>query len=277
MGHSRPTIAVMNNIGRLLAELLLAILFFYMFFPGALQSAYPTPVWFGEEVYVEYRSQSNGVMFVNGSLDIFDEPVEVSSYWKCVKFEDDVAELKVTVIYGGKTNITLSAHVYVNLENRDVTSLDGKLIGKTCLWLHPYPKEGDAVVLLGKPPNYITGTVSEVKGSMKTPQGYQKIFFADAEVNGVPVSGGYDLDTGLLISRPIQGDGTLLALGLWDLGFLGAPSIAATNIDLGPRTLWPEIVTAMFVIVPIASFFVIFIAIYRRRARRVKKPRVLRR
>ncbi len=262
------------------------------------------PLWFREGVYVEFRGEFHDVdnyttllQFLNLSelrfkdLNFKERGVLFSLFrWECLDFNGSMAELKILLrFFKGDDSFELSTCVFVDVDSRDVYSLDGEFCGKTMLWLPTNLEVGDKVIF-GYPECYVEGTVTNKGYNIKTPYGYQKCFEVDFDSNGpvnvtyknetYRISGlwnwlDYDLDTGILIQTPhFMGEATLYALGGIRRIF-SIMLIYETNVDLGPSLIWPQILNIMFFVLPPAVFFVVvFFAVYWRRR---KRRRIVRR
>lgn len=256
-----------------LAKLSVALLLFSILTLTMQSTVNPSPIWLKDGVYAKYRFKSGGLFFLNDTFINFPHQAQATFRWECVSVNGSVAELNVTITFMGKEReVRLSTLVHVNVENRDVTLLNGTLIGKTYLWLPANPEEGQTVILAGKPPDEVVAKVS-IGGSAKTPQGYQRVFdFDPTEVKvlnrSVLKHGIFDLDSGVMIQAGLRGEATLLALDIWDVGLKGTLEFSATNIDLGPREVWPDIVTALPIAVPLVVFGFTLIFLLRRRRKR---------
>jgi len=262
-----------------------------------------TPLWFNEGTYVEFRNERDAYIlleFINGSvltceslgLGFGKRKTLFVFRWECLNLNDSTAELKIIVkviLVEDNKSFELSTCVFVDVDSRDVYSLDGEFCGKTMLWLPTNLEVGDKVIF-GYPECYVEGTVTNKGYNIKTPYGYQKCFEVDFDSNGpvnvtyknetYRISGlwnwlDYDLDTGILIQTPhFMGEATLYALGGIRRIF-SIMLIYETNVDLGPSLIWPQILDIMFFVLPPAVFFVVvFFAVYWRRR---KRRRIVRR
>ena len=230
---------------RLLAKFSPVFILFLIVISGIQLALSSSPTWLKEGVYVEYEFKSGDIRFLNGTW--ISDKFQAAFRWECINIKGDIATLNVSVIFNGEMQtIQLSTIVYVDRQNRNVTLLNGTDIGKTLLWT----------------PINITAKIEA--GWAATCQGAQKFFWTDGR--------GYESDTGILIYLILSGEPALLALGVKDLDFVRvAPSITATNIDLGPREWLPEIILSLPYILPVIAFFIIFIVLLRRRVQRKKR------
>ncbi len=251
-------------------------------------------LWLKKGVYVEYREDYAAIEFLNDTEILpftlnFTGDGETIFRWECLKVvNDSFVELRVSIsLVEGSKGFNVSTCVFVDVESRDVYTVDGKYCGKTSLWLPTDLDEGDTVVF-GINESLVKGTVTDVDCYMKTPYGYQKVFDVEFETKEpVNVTYGnetyryklwnwlsYDLDTGILLGMAgLRAEGVLFALGIWMLPSLSL--IYETNVDLGPSLIWPQILNIMFFVLPPAVFFVVvFFAVYWRRR---KRRRIVRR
>lgn len=238
----------------------------------AQSSMHSAPVWLEVGVYVEYECEATSMDFLNKTHIWLDDETSATYRWECVDLNETMAKLDVSISYEGETrHIHLSTYIYVNTADRDIFLPNGTLIGKTRLWAPSNPEKNDTVILWDCPPDKLVGTVIDVGGGWSaTPQGAQTIFLVDG--NGTVLGEDcfptvyYDLDTGVMIDDSLDYDATLLALGIRDSG--GRMHISDTNIDLGPRELWPEILNLLVIAAPITAFLIVFVMVYRRRRRK---------
>jgi len=218
-----------------------------------------SPNWLTRGAYVRYETRLGSntevgyVHFLNGTQT--NEACFVVLQWECMNIEGDKALLDINVTHTTKSNgvALYQTRVYVNTEDRGVTLLNGTYIGKTWLWLPRNPAQGEIIEV-----NDSTNATADVKGWMATCQGAQKSFW----VYGF---GGYDLDTGVLLSPYLEGDSILQVLGILSIKNL---NVADTNIDLGPREWLPEIIMSLPYILIAVSIGVVFFLVLRRRQKR---------
>lgn len=259
---------------RILPRFSVAIALFPMLVRLVAFGTSATPVWFKEGVYVEYGFESSGIVFSNRTLLSFNAPTDVSYRWECVSLEREVAKLNIMIIFGkGSSSIRLSTQLFVNIDNREVRLSNETLVGKTRLWLPAVPRMNEDVILGFCPPDAVVGKVIDVTGGyMETPQGAQKVFSVSGKGllwgRNVTVTGCYDLDTGVMIQASLESESTLISMGIWDPGLHGIVGLRATNIDLGPRELWPEILRFILCATPVGGFLLIFILVYRKRMKK---------
>jgi hypothetical protein len=222
-----------------------------------------SPTWFRKGVYARYEFLSSTFIFANGTW-FKHEGSEAIFQWNCTNINQGNAEINVTLTY---VQHTLSAQVYVNLDDRNVTLPNGAYLGKTYLWLSSTPANGETVQLTD-------GETFVVRylGSVNTPQGFQKAYDGrKGQLGGI-----YDLDTGVLLQSLFTNEPTLLALNVSDPGYYGTSGITATNIDLGPRDLLMDIIILLPYVLPIIAFILVFAVVLRQLRKRARRRRVLR-
>lgn len=220
-----------------------------------------SPVWFSEGVYARYEFKTSFILFYNGTHE--RSYSHVAYEWRCVSLEGDVARLNVSVTFD--RTVQISTLVYVNTEDRNVTSLDGTYLGKTWLWLPASPRQNETILLTDSKTTKIC-----IGGWMATPQGAQKCFIAQ----NVSLGGGYDLDTGVVISPSFREEPALRALNIRDLGG-GSASFVATNIDLGPREWLMDLLSAIPYTLPFIAFIVTFAFLLHKRQKKKKRKTAL--
>jgi len=223
-----------------------------------------SPAWLKEGVYFDYSSEAADLVFSNGTRII--SQCKAVFGWKCLKINVSEAFLNVTLTFNN--TVRYSTSLYVDTETESVVLLNGTGSGKTFLWMPSDPYENQTLELTGS----VTAKVHRI-GWMTTCQGAQKSFWAKNMSAGV--WGGYDLDTGILIQSSFHNEPTLLALGISEIG--GAPTIIATNVDLGPREWITEITMAITYLLPVLAIATISLAIYFKRRQRRKNTHTRRR
>lgn len=253
---------------KLLCLLLLGILVFSNS-PCALATAYP--IWFREGVFVEYAFETYSIDFLNGTFLILDGKGEGFFRWECIKLEGDLATINVSIILSAKNLlINWSTTLYVNVTSRYTSLPNGTRIGVTRLWLPSNPNIGNEILLVDINQDEISGEITEIgSGQVATPQGGQKYFsiFGEGVVLGhnVTLMDSYDLDTGVLIEGWLEAEPATVVMGVWGEFLM---RIHDTNINLGPRELWPEILRFIIFTAPLVFFVLIFILVYRQRSKR---------
>jgi len=219
------------------------------------------PAWLKVGTYAEYRCP----LFF-WSL----KEAEGRFRWECINLSNHVATLNFTLFSLFKDSATISEKEtigYIDVSTRDLLYPNGTIIGKTALWLPPYMKLGEKVVVCGEAPNesiaecFFSGGIST-----HTCQGYQESYLARTAIHGT--SGGFDMDTGLC-----QGGLAFEYLGYLGFGEVdGLLELTATNVDLGPRYLRTEILEFLWSTVPITAptiaVTIIAVVLYRRRRKR---------
>ena len=231
------------------------------------------PAWFEEGVYARYKlSRASEITFVNESFYWF-KSVNAFFRWEVVDFDGHEALLEVSFTFEQETTIeypatsageslklNLTTSVYVDVENRDIWSLEDEFLGKTGFWLPPHPEVGDKF-------NYLNGTVIDIGYTTDTPQGSQKKFTVEVKFKGSPRWFSYDLNTGLLLhGYPKEGREAMLhALGISEVD--RSFELEATNIDLGPPSFKFFIMTTLLKIAPVV-FIIVAVTIYYWKKRR---------
>jgi hypothetical protein len=229
------------------------------------------PAWLKAGTYAEYRC----------SLSFWSlKEAEGRFRWECINLSNHVATLNFTLFSFSKDSTTISEKEtigYVDVNTRDLLYPNGTVIGKTALWLPPYMKLDEKVVVCETLLNdsvahcFFSGGISG-----HTCQGYQEAYLIRiAESRTVYTNeseirythGSFDMDTGLCIL------GSCGYRGFSDVGSL--LELTATNVDLGPRYLRTEILEFLWSTVPITvptiAVAIIAIVLYRRRRKRKKK------
>lgn len=230
-------------------------------------------------VFCEYKFQSTGIWFLNMTFISFNSTATFR--WECVELNETYAKLNVSIAFNGidqdARDIFFSTDLYVDIVTREVVLQNGTLIGKTRLWAPAYPYINEEVFLWDNPPDRVVGKVIYIGGDQGTPQGYQKTFIVEGNGTfmGEPIGFIviYDLDTGVMTSGTSMYEVTLLPFNIMYPGTSGSNYLSDTNIDLGPRDLWPDILRFIYIVVPIATFLGIFTFVYRRRKRRKQNIR----
>jgi len=215
-------------------------------------------VWLKEGVYARYEFESGGIIFSNGTWEHSDSHAVFE--WRCVSFEGEMAKLNVSIRFDH--TIQFSTHVYVNVETRNVTLLDGTYVGKNWLWLPANPSKNETLRLEDN-----TTIKVDTGGSAPTCQGTQKCFFI---MNRGTT---YDLDTGILVSSGFTGEPILRALNISDI--TGVAYFAATNIDLGPREWLIDLLYAIPFTLPFIAFIIIFAFLLHKRQQKKKRKMAL--
>jgi hypothetical protein len=226
------------------------------------------PAWLKVGTYAEYKCALSNVTFWR----LEKAGAESRFRWECVNLSDHVATLNFTLFSFFKNGTIIFEKEtigYVDVGTRDLLYPNGTVIGKTALWLPPYMKLDEKVVVCGKAPNesiaecFFSGGIS-----VHTCQGYQEGYLARTAIHGT--SGGFDMDTGLC-QDGIFGYLGYLGFGEVDLLF----ELTATNVDLGPRYLRTEILMFLFTTMPITipTIIITLIAVilYRRRRKHKRK------
>ena len=255
-----------------------SVLFLFLSFLAVLPivfvqaQSFGTPIWMKEGTFVQYEFKSSVVFFLNRTSFPFESDASVTWRWECTEINEDMAKLNVTIDFIGENKrLFLSTEVNVNTTSRQVFLLNGTLIGTTNLWAKANPTDGEEIVVWDTPPDRILG-VAEKRGWSYTPQGAQKIYNLEGAgtINGrnALFDSLHDIDTGIMIDGIIHHEATLFALDIDSLGVNGRFSFTDTNIDLGPRELWPEIFGLLPILIIVIVFVSVFVIFYHRRRKR---------
>jgi len=254
-----------------------AILPIFLLIVGVLVGiSQPPPVWMKKGSYAEYKFETRSVVFLNNTLLLFRDRASVIYRWECIEFNGTIAKLNVSITFSEKEkHVFLSTEVYVNTVNRDVFLTNGTLVGKTRLWGPVAPEKGETIVLWYNPPDRVIGNVIDIEGGWSwTPHGAQRIFIVEGNgtIRGQTISLTilYDFDTGIMIEGSLYYEATLLALSIIDPGRAGPMQLINTNIDLGPKEIWPEILNILLITMPIIAFLMIFALVHHCRRKRRK-------
>jgi hypothetical protein len=212
--------------------------------------------------------------------------------WECIALSGINATLNITVTGHPAGNISVIVNIVTN--TRELLSSNGTVLGKAGLWLPPNLKKGDRIVVSGKPPSERIAEVIDSGGSSTlTCQGYQELCQI-AEVTGTKmnithfdVGGFYDVDTGLHIRYAYVGFIVPSGVFIVPSGVLeygeecnGIEFLRATNVDLGPRYLRTEILTFLWVNLPIIVPSIVFISVLvimvrkRRKRKNLKQTKI---
>jgi len=259
-------------------SLLKTLLFFFLFYVIVSQTislqaqSFNTPIWMEKGTFVQYEFKSAGVIFLNNTLSPFENDASATWRWECIELDDDLATLNVSISFTEeKKSLFISKEVDVNTTNRQVMLSNGTLIGTTNLWAKANPTDGEEIVVWDTPPDRILG-VAEKGGWSYTPQGAQKIYILEGAgtINGrnALFDSLHDIDTGIMIDGIIHHEATLFALDIDSLGVNGRFLFTDTNIDLGPRELWPEIFGLLPILIIVIVFVSVFVIFYHRRRKR---------
>lgn len=247
------------------------------------------PSWFKKGVFVEIRMYSfPSIDYLGGPLG---GPPDKTSWgflrWEVLDFEGETARMGIALyrasIGGSDRSLVFEAEFYVNVTSRYVTSLDGKSLGITTLWLPAHLKKDDVTLYIMKGSNITMGKVTSIS-TKRTCQGFQSVFWIDTinqlvdhMIIGPSACGAFDEDTGIKADGEFSHDGALAAMGIEGLSG-GMYDLSDTNVDLGPRVLTLEIL-AFFILdypfsIPLIVIVTVFLIVYRRRQ---KKRRLLER
>lgn len=239
----------------------------------SVQIASSKPVWMQTGTYAEYQYDVIGIVLTNNTLISFKDDALATFRWECTKISGELATLNVSLnVEGQDRPFFLSTSIDVNTVSRQVFLSNGTLIGSTQLWSSANPANGEKSVVWDSSMDKIIGSV-ELRSWSNTPHGAQKIFSITGQGTiqnkSVSISGLYDLDTGVLISRVPDYEATLYALGV-DMPLInGGSSLSGANIDLGPKEFGPEIISLL----PFAALAVVFVGVSLLVYRRLKRKK----
>jgi hypothetical protein len=224
-----------------------------------------SPPWLKVGTFVEYEGWEVYFRFID-DREVWSSKEKFVFRWECIAMRGQVATLNITLYIPPKT-LESSKMIDVKANTREILDSNGTVLGKACLWLPPNPKEGDRIVVSGKPPNELTAEVRDSGGSScDTCQGYQELYC----IHGGDVDAFVDLDTGLILSGNIDYSTTLKCLGLKEMGLIRL--LRATNVDLGPRYLrteiWAFIDKTLPIWLPTVIFVTATVVIVRKRRKR---------
>lgn len=230
------------------------------------------PIWLNEGAYAKYALSPSRIGFLNNTFPFAKNESEVIYTWRCGDLNDIMAKLEISLECETKnTTVNLSTIVYANILTNNIYFLNGTLIGRTWVWLLPYPIANEKIVLLNTPPNTLTGYVEGAAANspryQDTPnQGVQKIFSLKGNGtldshNIIYFDVSYDFNTGILLAGyPTTYEPTFLALGVKST-ILTQVNLVDTNIDLGPAELSFTINAAIPYVAVIAAFSLITIGL----------------
>lgn len=232
-----------------------------------------SPIWMKEGAFVQYEFKSAGIVFQNQTLIPFKPYASVTWRWECTGLDNDLATLNVSIkVTRENRTLLLLKEVDVNTTSRQVFLSNGTLIGTTHLWATANPMNGEEILLWDVLPDRIVGVVEIKGGWYHTPQGAQKIYkiggTGTINDDNTHIRTTHDVDTGIMISGLIANEATLFALDIDSPLVNGAFLFTDTNIDLGPRELWPEILGLLPILIVVILFISVFVIFYQRRRRR---------
>ncbi|WNZ28344.1 MAG: hypothetical protein IAX21_06620 [Candidatus Bathyarchaeota archaeon] len=225
------------------------------------------PLWMQNGVYVEYAIKDPTVFFMNSTIQNFESGIVATWKWECVALEANVATLNVSLHVDSERGFTISDDFLVNVRTREVFFMNGTAIGATFLWAPANVIDGEELVLWDALTEKVTANV-RTSMTTKTLQGYQQMFILmiDGRMCGINlvIARMYDHNTGILIGGALEDEAILVAMNIRRVS--GSFSMIATNIDLGPRELLPEMLSHIpFVAVVVGIGMVVFFAHLKRR------------
>jgi hypothetical protein len=236
------------------------------------------PAWMKSGTFAQYKSQTPGLTFVNGTdfngKGRTGDPAIL--LWTCIEQNDTAAKLQVQLDFmEGTDSLHLNNTIFVDLASRSVYLMNGTLIGTTRFWSIANPAQGENPIFWDFPPEKVVATIDSANSSSplyyQTIQGVQKFYFLSA--NGtirnesyVGLPSAYDFDTGIGLTVFYLNEPMLLVLGVKEV--IGAGELTSTNIDLGPREISFDIRAVLPFIAVIAAVLIVFLTIYIRLKRR---------
>lgn len=239
-----------------------------------------SPIWMKVGTFAKYTLDPPTLLFPNGSIMKMSNTT-VTFSWSCVELNSTMAKLKVSVEYDTE-NSTVDRNMifYTNSLTGDVFFSNGTLIGRTSLWVQPYPTQDEQLVLLNTPQanlvGYVDGAADRPMYYDTSIQGFQKVFAVRG--NGTLDDQNipyfvlfFDFNTGILITGSLTFyEPTFVALGIKT--FAGSQVyLADTNIDLGPAELSFAIREAIPYVALITAFILITIGIYYTKRKKKRK------
>jgi hypothetical protein len=223
-----------------------------------------TGCWMNVGVFVEYQFESPMVIFSNNTIITFNGSVAFYR-WECVELDGYQAKVVVSLrIEEEKGEILFSNEAYINVNNRSVKLLNGTSIGTTCLWLDPFPIEGEDVILWDSYKGEILAKVDISTYFSNSPQGKQKVFgvtIRNEENEERYFHGFYDFDTGIKLDGTFQGEATCVVLGIQNLLFNGTVSLSKTNINLNSENNNNQVSSLYWLIAFLIVY--VFVSVYR--------------
>jgi hypothetical protein len=226
------------------------------------------PAWLKVGTYAEYKCALSNMSF----WKLERAGAESRFRWECTNLSNHVATLNFTLfgfLKNGAIIFEKETIGYVDVNTRNLMYQNGTVMGKTALWLPPYMKVGEKVVVYGKAPNEsIAECFFSGDFSSETCQGFQDGYGIRTAIHGT--SGGFDMDTGLCQ------DGIFAYLGYLGFGEVDLLfELTGTNVDLGPRYLRAEILMFLFrtmpITVPTIIITLIAVILYRKRRKHRRK------
>jgi len=239
-----------------------------------LASVNMAQLWMKVGTFAEYSFKVSTVFFLNETWMMLDATGVFR--WQCIDLNESFAKINVSfTITGEEVNYHFSKIVYVNMNDRETILENGTTVGITRLWMPAYPEINDTVIEWDSPPLHANATVVGKGGNCGSPQGAQPQFSVDGKlinsernVTLAFLDAMYDLDTGVVMQPSFKYEPMFLAFNIEWPGVSGTIVFSDTNIDLGPRDLWPEIVTYLIIAPPIAVVAGIIIFLYKRHKRK---------
>ena len=219
---------------------------------------YDTHSWMNGGSFAEYSFKSVGLS-LNGTTLFFDKNYSVVFRWECVEINCTLAKLSISFSINLENGSSkYSTNVYANIVNRTIFLQNGTSIGETRLWSASNPKQTEPITLLASNYNINSSSIiayPEIEGFSSSPQGWQEAYTLRGEGkiygHNDSIIAIYDVDTGVMLrwSVFLESDPVLRALGITATFRNGELKFAATNINLGPGSILPDILHQLPLIV----------------------------
>lgn len=246
---------------------------------------YDTHSWMKEGSFAEYSFKSAGLS-LNGTTLFFDKNYSVVFRWECVEINCTLAKLSISfsINFENGSNI-YSTNVYANIVNRTIFLQNGTSIGETRLWSVSNPKQTEPITLLASNYNINSSSIiayPEIEGFSSSPQGWQESYTLRGEGkiygHNDSIIAIYDVDTGVMLDSVfLESDPVLRALGITATFRNGELKFVATNMNLGPGSILPDILHQLPLIV-ISGLVMVFASltgfIYKRLTRKTVKHKL---
>jgi hypothetical protein len=237
------------------------------------------PTWMKKSAFAEYAFRSNGAAFFNNTNLFLDDDYDAIFRWECLELNETIMKLGVSYnLTRENDTYTFLGELYVNVFNGAVLLENGTSLGRTRLWSKSNPSQEEPIIMWNADSNTNSSEIvglAKIGGYSLTPQGWQKVYTLDGTgrtygFNNI-ISAVYDFDTGIMIDGYLDTEPTLLALQIESVFRNGRQKFEATNIDLGPAEIWPELLHQLpfYALVLITSILaVLIVIIYRQRRKR---------
>ena len=262
--------------GHTISFFLLVILLLALTNTNTTDTFVSNPSWMHVGAFAAYDFSCAGVICTNNSLVTLGYHTEAALRWQCLDVNDSFSKLEISLVLRGENKtLTFMSFVFVNMTDRAVYLINHTLVGTTHFWA---PINQTKVTLWEKYPDRIIAA-PQIGSWSNTPQGPQKIFILSGQGTidneSVIIDNFHDIDTGIMTDSTLRHEGSLYALDLSIILVNGRLQFTATNINLGPSEIWPEIANYLPIAIFALGFFGVTILIYRRRngRRRNRKRR----